>query len=257
MNEKISIKIFVAAFASLLLPSLLLAIESGSGSIGPKKNQFSVSSLISQSEFDVYEYDNQESAGDSEIEERFIQLSYGLTDHLGASLRMGEMAWDPKSSNGGDYDFGPAWGIGVYSATPLPSTNPDLTLQLGWTFSYNWGKPENRTRNSGDIFDARIKEWQTGVDLSCAWKRIIGYGGFRYSQVNLIYTHDSHNGTRRGGFEEEDPFNLFLGGKVNLIENLFFRLELDFAGVNGAAAALTYEFDNPLADFGRYLWRRY
>jgi len=243
--------------ACLILPALSLAIESGSGAVGPKKGRFSASFITSRSKFDVYEYDNRATSSDNELDEQFLQFSYGLTDYLGASARIGRMGWDPNSPNGGKYDSGSAWGIGVHTSVPLPHPNPDLALRLGWVFSYNRGTPDNRTRNTGDIFKGEIKEWLTAVDLSCAWNRILGYGGIRYSQVDLIYTHDAHDGVRRGGNEEEDPINLFLGARIRILEDLFFRLEWDFVGVSGLNAALTYEFDNPFTPIGDYLRRRW
>ena len=233
---------------ALILPLAFLcgaarAIESGIGGTLPQAHHVSVRAVTGSSDLEIYEYDNR-GEGTSAVSERFIELGYGLTDNLAVMARYGSMEWDPEARSGGIYPHGPSWGVGAHLSLPL-WFNDQVDLSAEWAISYTYGDPGDRRRGSGDIFAGEVEWWQSCLAGVCQWRCVQGYAGVRYSQVDLVYTHDSNEGIRRGGYEEESPINFFGGARVTLHEHVSAFIELQRGSVEGTFYGIAFSIPLP------------
>ncbi len=229
---------WVIIASGLFLTVSGFAIESGLGLMRPSAGDVAIRAYQGDSEIEIYEYDNR-GAGDSELSERFVELGYGITDYFTIMGRIGEMEWDPLSSNGGIYEYGSAWGLGANLGIPVWA-NDQVSTFVEWGASYNKGDPGSRRRRGGDIFEGEIEWWQTSIGGVCRWMIVDAYAGLRYSQVDLVYTHGSSEGIRRGGLEEDSPVNSFVGLRVNIWNGLAAYIEKQSGSVEGTFYGISY-----------------
>ncbi|MBT3192226.1 MAG: hypothetical protein HN341_06695 [Verrucomicrobia bacterium] len=199
-------------------------------------------------ELDMYEYDNQEMSNGGSLDQEAFVLEYGLADYLYLSLRLGRMSWDTTPGAGGRFDAGDAWGLGVGSVIPVDAwTCGDFSFDLGWSFYYDHATPDDRNKASSLPDSAEIEWWQTSGAAYSKWRNVCGYLGGRYTQVDLTYTHPAGTGgTRRGGFQEDKPFNLFVGAGATFFDALVLRAEWQFTDIEAYELSIYYSL--PLGD---------
>jgi len=215
------------------------AVDAGASAGMPSApGKFAVSVRYSTEDRDVYEYDNKENF-ESTLRSRFVQLAYGLAPHVCVEGRLGQMYWDPQDPHHGVFDYGFAWGLGLRASFPIL---PSHGISLGWSLAYNHADPDDRTRDDRLVFSGEIEEWQTSADIEKTWKDLMIYTGVRYSQVDLVYRHDSAYGERQGGFEEDNAFGVFFGSEYRFHQKLGLSAEVRLADVTGTTLALSYFF---------------
>lgn len=200
---------------------------------------FTVRVITSQDKMDVLEYDNIDE-GKSTLDRRFLELSYALGTRADLSLRFGEMAWDPQSVNGGTYDYGSAWGMGIqWRFAEWEEGNQ----AVGCTFQFNHAKPEDRVRNDFSTVEGEIEEWQVGLEAMRRFHALYVFGGAHYAQTSLIYSHPSAHGIgREGGWEQQDDVDLYAGAEWYVLPVLSVSGEWRGLARQGGTLSLAYHF---------------
>jgi hypothetical protein len=214
----------------------------------PAAGHLRVGAQVRGLELDAYEYDNREIVDNNGLDQENLLLEYGVTDYLFVAFRFGTIGWDPAADGGRRFGEGTGWGIGIGGAVPLYApTHSDVSIAAAWDFHYDQAVPDDMHRTAGDVFEGEVEWWQTSGAAHCTWRNLCGFAGARYTQVDLTYTHDSRAGTRRGGFEEDEPLGFFVGGGATFFDAFVLRGEYQFAGVE--AYALTFAVNLPLGGY--------
>ena len=230
------------AAAAVLLAVLppARAVDAGASKASPGRHGVAISVVMSTDDMDVYEYDNRGDTEQATLDRHFIELRYGLADQIDLIARYGEMAWDPHSPNGGEYDYGDAWGVGV--AWRFAALE-EYDLTFGCAFNYNHGDPQDRPRPGRVTFEGEIEEWQLSVETAYTWRNLAVFGGVRYQQVDLVYRHASnHEVDRQGGLEEVDSLGLFAGADWTIWRGLSLSGEVRLLSSTGGTITLGYGF---------------
>ncbi|RKX31238.1 MAG: hypothetical protein DRP22_04055 [Verrucomicrobia bacterium] len=194
---------------------------------------------------DVYEYDNRGS-GEADLEGRFLAVSVPVGHGIALEGEVGQESWDPHSKHGLDYDAGTAWGVGATALLPLTARQPGQSvfqrIFLGWAVRYRRAEPDSDFRRDvRQKFDPEVEEWQVSCGLVSRYRAGSVGLGLRYSQVDLAYSHPERDRKREGGFEEDEPWGLFLEGELRAGQ-AFVCGEFRFLDVSGGTVALGWRF---------------
>ncbi|HIE10678.1 MAG TPA: hypothetical protein EYP62_03630 [Kiritimatiellae bacterium] len=194
---------------------------------------------------DVYEYDNRE-AGEADLQGRFVAISVPVGQAVALEAEVGQEAWDPHSEHGLDYGWGTAWGVGAAAVLPLPAGEWGRaafpSLFLGWAVRYRRAEPDkDYRRDLQQYFSPEVDEWQISCELVGRLRTASLGLGIRYSQVDLVYSHEGAYGRREGGLEEDHPWGLFLDAELRA-GRAFISGEFRFLDANGGTVALGCRF---------------
>ena len=63
-----------------------------------------------------------------------------------------------------------------------------------------------------------------------------------YSQSSLTYQHQTAKGLRQGGYEEDSPFGIFLGGEARVYGQFSVGTEIRLVNPTGASLSIAYDF---------------
>ncbi len=190
----------------------------------------------------LFEYDDQAYGIVVDLDQQCAGISYGLTDNACVDLRVGEAKVDiygPESPDdpGIRFGWGSFWGIGIRS-----KINLDRGFLFGVGFQYNRYHPGVAYR-SGMEFESEPWEWHLSFDVNKEIKGGLGlYAGIRYSDIKIPYSHPSHFGTRKGGFEAEDNVGIFAGVEANLGKKMTCFVEGHLFDEKAVAFGVGYSF---------------
>ena len=243
MNHKIGIPFLflVSALLIFLFPRICNAGNMGSHFVPmPQQGGFALSANVSSVKRPAIEYDDQYISGSKpdinmEADTKFLQGSYGVTDHLAVDLLLGTVSGG--ESEGNSFGDANAWGLGLRMEV---WRFEEINLGINTSFQYVKSSEVSASGESED--SGRWEDWHLAVDAAWPWKQALFYGGLGYSDLINVYTHAATYGTREGGFRGENNVGMFLGASFDVWQNIYASIECRFIAETSAAIGISYEF---------------
>jgi len=222
------------------------------GTRGPQ-----VSLSYSENRRSIMEYDDQhligpDATGSARLQSAFVELACSPATELEISLRAGAMAAFMSGFGGEravryahEYDFGPAWGIGVRAGLPVLVRHGSPFLGF---FDYSAGRPAEWTSVSQTnplVFDSWIEQWQAGLLARQQWGRWTCFAGLRWSDLQVRYEHESvvfPGKAREGGFEALRHAGALAGASCRIGRSAHISAEATALDANGGEVCFRYAF---------------
>jgi len=186
---------------------------------------------------------------DIKMQKIYANIGYGISDNVVGFVRagFGSLEWDAITGRSydfegydGDWDF--IWG-GGFKATLFESDTVDwgLLAQYSWSGASLSGDQEDSTTYTG-TYDIKIDELQ--IAAGPCWKASEGvqiYGGPFLHFVRGRWSDNIWDDQIRKAIDEDSQIGGYVGGNIDVSENLCFNIEYMMTGdAYAIAAAITW-----------------
>ncbi len=167
----------------------------------------------------VLERDLEDSHGELESSQYFLDLSYGLTDKISIDLKVGvgNLMHRPDDSYKINYDTAFAGGYGF---RVLMYDNPERGLKGVWGFQHISVHPPT-IRNNADENEAIVDDWQISALISKDVTFFVPYLGAKISRCDVIHTV----GGERGRKKSDELIGIVLGTDIKLGNSFKLNIE--------------------------------
>ena len=183
---------------------------------------------------DIIEYDSgPEALWIVDSSERNLgKISYGVKENIALDFLFGEATLDLEAENapgdpGMKFDKGNTWGLGIRLKL---FDDPQRNLAGGAGIQYRHFCNDNAVRyDKKHPFSSKSEEWHLSLDIAKKIRKFSLYGGIRYSESTIPYTHYGLPGIERiGGFKERNNFGMAVGGEFKIAGGLSLCMEKRF-----------------------------
>ncbi len=209
-----------------------------------------------------YQYEYKE---DMKSNMLFVNLGYGVFDKLEVFLRLGFSDIDVPITDG-DWDAGSDFAYGLGAKATFYEVGD---LKLGGLAQMTWASADGevtavKSEMAGGAFNPPANftgsgdyEWdEIKIAVGPSYKLTEGisiYGGPFYHLISGEFDAEADSGTdvsnarglmeESGDFEEESDFGFYIGGQIDIFENLPFYIEWQSTGdADVIGASIAYRF---------------